>query len=965
MRYIWFFFVFFFVTLGYAQNQLDSLIDFHKTLKPTNAYKEEIFILDKIVAKAKVQEMDSLIFEMSYRKFQVYGALSMPDSQRYTVIEVLETSSFLKTAYTKLGRLRLLGDYLYSNNKFDSAYVVLMKALDLTNESPELQRTKTLVLSAIGQVQHARSELIEAVDYLERAILYSEKHNLSSFERSVYFNNLAQVYSALKNYRKQIECLRASLSIKDSLNMQNDLEYLISINNLGLAYRNQGDYLLSMDFLRRAMMSFKEELGETHRFYAIGLNNVSLAHLNLKDLDSALYYAKKSLRAKEEIFRKDNFDIAVSCNQLGVIYRELEKYNIAAKFFKRAALAFGIDSYYYPSMMLNIFKLYKKQHDAEAMGYYAKHAHQRAKKLYNRDIGLADTYKALADYYDIVGESEISLLYYDSALRVQNFHFKGSFDSLQNPVTLYNTLVHKGLMLKKYGQDSSINYMLKAVELNEYLALQTLSDRDRLLIKSANAELIKGAVETLYYQSLLSQDSDVYGNLLLFTDVNKSFLLRNNLISYLESDTTINHILSLQNKIDSLKEVDQSNKAQSMGVHFQIELEKLKEKCSVCGMDLPSLEDYKKLNGQIRKDEGIVSYYLSDAHIYIIYANNENVKLFRRELPNSFNYWLESLKDGYLPNVYDSLSNYLLDNEFLDKRHLIFIPDGQLGMLNFELLKNQKDKWLLYDHIIHTHPSVYSFLNRAKNEKQRNVQGEIMALAPVFDNLKEPITSAMVTRDASFALPGTEKEVLLLQKQLKAKISIRDEVTKSQTIKALRQFGIVHLATHALINIDNPLISEILVYNNQSIKAYEILRSPVRSNLVFLSACNTGVGKYFSGEGIISLASSFLSAGAKSVIMTPWKIPDETTPEIVGSFYENLAKGMYKAEALRQAKLTYLENQADPLKRHPNFWAGFVLVGNDEPIYLETNHFDKWYWITGLLLFVSLLVGAKAYLYRL
>lgn len=119
--------------------------------------------------------------------------------------------------------------------------------------------------------------------------------------------------------------------------------------------------------------------------------------------------------------------------------------------------------------------------------------------------------------------------------------------------------------------------------------------------------------------------------------------------------------------------------------------------------------------------------------------------------------------------------------------------------------------------------------------------------------------------------------------------------------------------------------------------------------MVFLSACNTGEGFLEKGESVQSLANAFLNAGSKSVIMTLWKIPDETTPQIVGYFYRYLKHGMTKSEALRQAKLTYLKNQKDPQKRHPYFWAGFVLIGEDGPVDVGTTSSRLWY-VLGIFL---------------
>jgi CHAT domain-containing protein len=107
--------------------------------------------------------------------------------------------------------------------------------------------------------------------------------------------------------------------------------------------------------------------------------------------------------------------------------------------------------------------------------------------------------------------------------------------------------------------------------------------------------------------------------------------------------------------------------------------------------------------------------------------------------------------------------------------------------------------------------------------------------------------------------------------------------------------------------------------------------------LVTLSACQTGIGKLQKGEGMLSLARAFNYAGASSIITTLWKINDQSTSEIMASFYKNLSDGLSKKEALRQAKLTYLTTNDDPLLNHPYYWSGIVLTGNTMPV-VSTNY---------------------------
>jgi hypothetical protein len=80
----------------------------------------------------------------------------------------------------------------------------------------------------------------------------------------------------------------------------------------------------------------------------------------------------------------------------------------------------------------------------------------------------------------------------------------------------------------------------------------------------------------------------------------------------------------------------------------------------------------------------------------------------------------------------------------------------------------------------------------------------------------------------------------------------------------------------------------------------------------------------------MSLARAFTYAGVPSTVTSLWKVPDLTTREIMVEFYKNLKSGMTKDAALRQAKLTYLENAPESIAANPYFWAGFVPMGNME-----------------------------------
>jgi CHAT domain-containing protein len=111
--------------------------------------------------------------------------------------------------------------------------------------------------------------------------------------------------------------------------------------------------------------------------------------------------------------------------------------------------------------------------------------------------------------------------------------------------------------------------------------------------------------------------------------------------------------------------------------------------------------------------------------------------------------------------------------------------------------------------------------------------------------------------------------------------------------------------------------------------------------MVVLSACDTGVGKEEKGYGVKSLANGFFFAGAKSVVMSLWRVDDYSTSIIMKNYYQNLKEGQSKDDALKNAKLQYLEQVEDEQLKHPYYWAGFVVSGDVSPL----GESDYWVWI--------------------
>jgi CHAT domain-containing protein len=135
----------------------------------------------------------------------------------------------------------------------------------------------------------------------------------------------------------------------------------------------------------------------------------------------------------------------------------------------------------------------------------------------------------------------------------------------------------------------------------------------------------------------------------------------------------------------------------------------------------------------------------------------------------------------------------------------------------------------------------------------------------------------------------------------------------------------IHLACHGDFHPDNPLFSGLALQDGW-LTTLEIFNWRLSASLVTLSACQTGRGVVGGGDDLAGLMRAFLSAGARTLVLSQWAVADQATALLMRNFYRALASGEEKPSALRRAMLDLLHG--DPLNQHPYFWAPFFLVGD-------------------------------------
>jgi CHAT domain-containing protein/tetratricopeptide (TPR) repeat protein len=267
--------------------------------------------------------------------------------------------------------------------------------------------------------------------------------------------------------------------------------------------------------------------------------------------------------------------------------------------------------------------------------------------------------------------------------------------------------------------------------------------------------------------------------------------------------------------------------------------------------------------------------------------------------------------------------------------HIIFIPQGSLFLVPFSALQDKDGKYLIEKHTILTAPSIqvlqltHEQRQRARDSVPKKGNDVLVVGNPTMPSVPpepgekpQPLSS----------LPGAETEAKAIADVLHTQPLIGNKATKSAVEQLMSKARIIHLATHGLLDDVRGLGSAIALAPDSSYKdeigkvnglltAEEILDLQLNAELVVLSACNTGRGR-ITGDGVIGLSRSLISAGVPSVLVSLWSVPDAPTAQLMTEFYQNLQKNPDKAQALRQAMLTIM-------KQHPNpkDWAAFTLIG--------------------------------------
>jgi CHAT domain-containing protein len=381
----------------------------------------------------------------------------------------------------------------------------------------------------------------------------------------------------------------------------------------------------------------------------------------------------------------------------------------------------------------------------------------------------------------------------------------------------------------------------------------------------------------------------------------------------------------------------------------------------------PQPQGYEQIKEKLLDNEtALIEYLIGEKYSYAFLATPDD--LFISHLPDSKS--LRTLVDNYL-----SFLTLKETGEFKAKKggqrlfkillgpfaarleknikKIIIVPDGNLNFLPFETLIQEKNsQYLIQDYEISYAPSASALTNILGRKSPTKRDTDLLIVAnprPHQPNkfisfLSDLLKSLSAQKDEESDditfefpnLPYADKEAKAIARFFdsdKEMLLIREDAAESRFKKLdLSEFKILHFATHGVINNEEWWRSALIflpdkeLLEDGSLQPREIYDLKLNSDLVVLSACQTGKGKLEKGEGVMGLVKSFLNTGSKSVISSLWNINDRSTSQFMKYLYQNIIERKSKAEALRLAKIEMINSKFS----HPFHWAAFVLMGDSD-----------------------------------
>jgi CHAT domain-containing protein len=836
-----------------------------------------------------------------------------------------------------------------------------------------------------------------AISATKEAIKLREKTGDTTGLGNSYFN-LGYFYKYIGQKRNAIQAFEEGVALGDG--PANINYYLNCLIPLGQLERDLGDYSRAIQHLELGITHYQKVTKFSSRDsskYALFLYTMGSVYnlLTTKEaLEKSLVYLERAQAILEKM--EPGVDLAHCYKEFGNSYSKLKNQPKAIDFYKKTIPVYRkVDDL--AGTYNNLGIEYRKIKDFPN----AIRNLQKGLNIITEDYGpgfhpeKAQFADNLADTYRDQGQYEKAMRYYQEAIQHNLPGFRPG-DVVTNPTNAQLEVATDKEGLLTYLGDKAKGWIAYHGSTNNAQQLQhalaTLQQADYLIDRmrqehtaEASKLIWRREVHGIYELALdiayqLSDEEQAF----YFLEKSKSILLLDGLVaadaraiipdSIAARERALNQsILKVQ------KELEASPDDPERRTRLLDEQKTLVELVGYLADTYPryhelrytakvlSLEEAQSAHASARRL--LVQYFWGENHVYIMPVSAKSAALLRIPRDKALDETLQRLIVQFqeasailnAPGQYasDAYAVYqmLLAPVFAlmpsaERRELTLILDGLLQYVPFEALLTEPPKrnnLSLLPYLVRDYKVQYAYsatiLSKQSGEREsRGSKAAVLGMAPFAAAAGE-----------LGQLPFSAAELNGIQKLAAGKYLLDADANSQSFLDAASQYAVLHLSTHASANEEQG--KPFIYFYDQKVYLPDLYALELPAQLVVLSACETGLGKLQTGEGVMSLSRGFTFAGAQSLISSLWSVNDQSTADIFSAFYDQLGTGLRKSEALHQAKLAYLNNtKLTDDQKSPYYWAGFVYVGGDSRLALHPAPGTRWWWWAsgGLLLLVGI-----------
>jgi CHAT domain-containing protein len=780
--------------------------------------------------------------------------------------------------------------------------------------------------------------------------------------------NLFNMYSLLGFTDRAETILKESLEIK--LEMNNPDLIALDYRKLGGFYQNKGEYDKALLYFNKYLKIAFNDLAPLD--IVIAKMKIGQVYLQMGEYETALEFLSQSQKERvENSFMKD----AETASDMATIYQKLGAFDVSRSLFNQA-----IDLFLKFEEELLAAETYISMTDMELQAGNSDKAISLANKAIeialNTESKLlrAKSFQALSKVYRSLNEHDLALSFAKKAYQSVS-NFKG--------YRIASYLMDLSRAYYEIEPDSAYHYSDLAFNEIERVSKNIYGENLQTLVFSDYSSFYN---EVAYWYLTDKNDAEKAFEVV---EMGKSRVLLEQLSakrnpSEVIDEPTLLQIRQREKVIDQLyRRLDEASDENEREViledirYAQLDYDSFTNEVrlahpSLKKYELPEVLSVEEITAMLDKSTSFIEYALFEDKIIAFWITKEGIESHITTIDSAnsaaeflhlkisdFRAGIESQKPR---EVLEELSKPLVQVLLSDFRskytaitNLTIVPSMSISVLPLEALL-QNGKYLIEEVNVKYLPSL-SIYPHIQNP-HRDTEKQILAVASSGFTIGST-NNASSSQSNFSSLPASLMEVDSISVLFENKTILKNEQVTESGIKALNleQYQYIHFATHGNINESNPLQSGLLISKKDDfevlfgedgyLNSMEISNLRLNADLVVLSACNTGMGKMVSGEGVLGMQRSFFQAGTSSVLVSLWNIFDKSTSTLMSRFYKKLKEHKeeemgvwnklklffdvyeaplfgYKEKALRDAKLSLIDH---PYYNHPIHWAPFVLYG--------------------------------------